>query len=362
VNSTKVGITKFRYDPALDGWRAISIALVVISHAGTGKIIPGGLGVTIFFFISGYLITSLLLMEWNRNGEVSLASFYLRRFWRLAPPLIVYILLSALLILFIQRTFPFKEMFASLFYFANYYQLFWHFQELRGISSPLKILWSLAIEEHYYLFFAPIFVFAIRRSQVLISIILVLCFAPLVWRCSLILVNPIDWLSTGYTYMATEARIDSIAWGALLAWLKVTYGLAGIAKIFDNKYIVLGSIAILIFCLVDRDVAFRESFRYSLQGLALMSIFFTSLYGRWSNFSRNILETKPFVWLGKMSYSLYLYHWLALVLAGLLFEVRFGLGWQMLYWPLSFLLASASYYYVEHPMLKIRKRFGSKAE
>src|ERR1019366_1331141 len=241
----------------------------------------GGLGVTIFFFISGYLITSLLLMEWNRNGEVSLASFYLRRFWRLAPPLIVYILLSALLILFIQRTFPFKEMFASLFYFANYYQLFWHFQELRGISSPLKILWSLAIEEHYYLFFAPIFVFAIRRSQVLISIILVLCFAPLVWRCSLILVNPID-------------------------WLKVTYGLAGIAKIFDNKYIVLGSIAILIFCLVDRDVAFRESFRYSLQGLALMSIFFTSLYGRWSNFSRNILETKPFVWLGKMSYSLYL--------------------------------------------------------
>jgi peptidoglycan/LPS O-acetylase OafA/YrhL len=360
--SSKVEVSKFRYDPALDGWRAISIALVVISHAGLGNIIPGGFGVTIFFFISGYLITSLLLIEWNRSGGVSLVGFYLRRFWRLAPPLIVYILISVLLIFFIKHTFPFKEMFAALFYFANYYHLLWRFDPLGVSPSPLQILWSLAIEEHYYLFFAPIFIFAIRRSRVLILFILLLCFAPLIWRCSLISFNTIDWLNNGYIYMATETRIDSIAWGALLAWLKFTHGEARVAKIFDNTFIVLGSIGILIFCLVYRDVAFRESFRYTLQGITLMSIIFTSLYGRCSSFSRHILETKYFVWLGKLSYSLYLYHWLSKVLAGLFFEVEFGLGWQVVFWPLSFLLASASYYYLEHPMLRIRKRFGSKAE
>ncbi|HUD26234.1 MAG TPA: acyltransferase family protein, partial [Burkholderiaceae bacterium] len=88
----------FAYQPVLDGWRAVSILLVLLSHGGLDKAVPGGLGVTIFFFISGFLITSLLISEFRSDGRISLENFYLRRFWRLAPPLICYIILSALLI------------------------------------------------------------------------------------------------------------------------------------------------------------------------------------------------------------------------------------------------------------------------
>ena len=86
----------FAYQPVLDGWRAVSILLVLVSHGGLDKVVPGGLGVTIFFFISGFLITSLLISEFQREGRISLKKFYLRRFWRLAPPLICFIVLSTL--------------------------------------------------------------------------------------------------------------------------------------------------------------------------------------------------------------------------------------------------------------------------
>src|SRR5258707_8971143 len=88
----------FAYQPVLEGWRAVSILLVLVSHGGLDKVVPGGLGVTIFFFISGFLITSLLISEFQREGRISLKKFYLRRFWRLAPPLICFIVLSTLLI------------------------------------------------------------------------------------------------------------------------------------------------------------------------------------------------------------------------------------------------------------------------
>src|SRR5947199_4929814 len=75
--------------PSLDGIRAVSVLLVVLAHSGFGTIVPGGMGVTIFFFLSGYLITTLMLVESERSGNIAIQSFYIRRIFRLAPPLLI---------------------------------------------------------------------------------------------------------------------------------------------------------------------------------------------------------------------------------------------------------------------------------
>src|SRR5262245_8347810 len=80
--------------PSLDGIRALSVIIVMLSHVGYGDIVPGGLGVTVFFFLSGYLITTLMLSEYRRTGAISIANFYLRRAFRLLPPLLVTLLIA----------------------------------------------------------------------------------------------------------------------------------------------------------------------------------------------------------------------------------------------------------------------------
>jgi peptidoglycan/LPS O-acetylase OafA/YrhL len=85
--------------PSLDGIRAVSVLIVVLSHVGLGHVVPGGLGVTIFFFLSGYLITTLLLQEHARNGSIHVGRFYIRRFLRLAPPLMITLAVAYALVL-----------------------------------------------------------------------------------------------------------------------------------------------------------------------------------------------------------------------------------------------------------------------
>src|ERR1700744_3779762 len=80
--------------PSLDGIRAVSVLIVVLSHAGLGQVIPGGFGVTIFFFLSGFLITTLLLAEYEETGRIDIPKFYLRRVFRLMPPLIISLLIA----------------------------------------------------------------------------------------------------------------------------------------------------------------------------------------------------------------------------------------------------------------------------
>ena len=99
--------------------RGISILLVAVSHGGFRHIVPGGLGVTIFFFISGYLITTLLLKEMKENGTIRLGDFYMRRLWRLMPALVVYLILALFANLFFNQPIDIKEPISSLLYLTN---------------------------------------------------------------------------------------------------------------------------------------------------------------------------------------------------------------------------------------------------
>jgi len=349
------------YKPELDGLRAISILLVIISHAGFGNLIPGGLGVTVFFFVSGYLITSLLIDEMERKGEINLYKFYLRRFWRLLPPMFFFLILSVLLIIFINKHVKVTEILAAVFYMANYFKIFIHFDNLNGFPSPFNILWSLAIEEHFYIIFAPLLALT-YKSKNYFKVIIAFLVIPLIIRVGAIFLEPSLLKDGGYNYSATETRIDSIAFGCFLAYIFASHQFNNLKKLLLNKYLCFSALLLLLATLLIRDLYFRETYRYSLQNLSLLVIVANIVYSE----SKLILRTKHalsakwMVFIGKLSYSLYLQHWLALILA-CLFIGQKGIypSWQLGYWTLTVLLSLISYFMIEKPTMRFRKKYGS---
>lgn len=343
------------YKPYLDGLRGISILLVVIAHGGLGHFVPGGLGVTIFFFISGYLITSLLIKEQVENKSVNLMNFYMRRLWRLLPAMAVYILIAVLLINYLNGFVYWPEPLSAIFYLSNYYIIFGGYNYVGDAYSPLSILWSLAVEEHFYLFFAPLIAFVKNKKSIFFSIIALLLI-PLFIRL-LMTVFTSTAFSEEYTYRATDARIDSIAYGCLLAVMRDT----GFTR-FRGYFVVVMGLVGLFFSLIYRDEIFRQTLRYTLQGICLYFIFRELIYTEKMKFLRQTLATPILVYVGKLSYSMYLYHWLALILTVTFFgKIEIKSQWQAIYWGGSLLLSILSYYAIERPTLRLRVKYGSNA-
>lgn len=182
----------------------------------------------------------------------------------------------------------------------------------------------------------------------------ILIMAPLVIRAGVTWLAPAEF-SEHYTYRATECRIDSIAYGCLLAML----GGRPLRAHRSHGVLALGLVG-LLFTLLYRDPTFREVFRYSVQGLSLYLIIGTLIYAPEFEKLRNTLSMPLAVWIGKLSYSLYLYHWLALILMVLFVgKISYSLPWQAGYWLLSLGFAALSYYCIERPATSQRIRFGS---
>lgn len=306
------------YLPALDGIRGIALLIVFVSHAEImGDIIPGGLGVTIFFFLSGYLITTLLRIEAQRTGTISLKKFYIRRARRILPPMYITLALAYLLgyLGILSSRGSWRALLSAVFYYFNYFEFF-----AKGPSLPTgtPVAWSLMIEEHFYLLFPLLFLILVTkkiRPRVQTSILLSLCAAALVWRY--IVVFALHLPSTPFhpwTYSATDTRFDSILWGCVMAiasnpWYKEDR---------DNSFLerfkgwwALAGLATLLGTLFWRNPSFRETARYTVQGLALYPIFYYCGAAKGSLVSR-MLEFKPLMTIGHLSYSMYLIHLLIL--------------------------------------------------
>jgi peptidoglycan/LPS O-acetylase OafA/YrhL len=356
------------YIPALDGLRAVAILLVVAAHAGLERVVPGAFGVTLFFFISGYLITRQLLASLARDGRIGLANFYARRVLRLAPAGMVYIGLSGLAYIAAGGHISAPGWVAAMFYGANFYDLWTGYRSaLAGVRHPFNILWSLAIEEHFYALW-PIVLGLIWRWRAAAVLMLALCVAVLAWRiylfdhctwhfsnvCGRVQPNP-AW-RYNRLYQGTDTRIDSIAWGALLALVERSRpGLTALAAraLWPAGLVLLAA----GFFAATGDFG-HQALRTTLQGAALLLVF-PALLGR-DSWVRRRLCAGPAIWVGRLSYSLYLWHWGAFAVADYVVP---GGGWRWLAvgLPLAAVLSVACYTLVEQPMLRWRRRAGSHA-
>jgi len=293
----------YHYIPALDGFRAVAISFVIVAHFGLGYIVPGGFGVTLFFFISGFLITRLLLAELEEKGTVSLYHFYMRRVLRLYPALLFMVLLSA-----IVYSVNLLELASALFYFANYYGIYIGYDP-SGVRHPFSILWSLAVEEHYYLFFPLIFMLFSKNKLKFLKIVGMLAILITMWRIYLIIICE---LSEKRTYFATDTRADSILYGCMLSIILTTHYANKFVDICARPSVFYTAVGILLLCFIIRNPMFRETIRYSLQGMAFLILFPSILFTSRHKFLRQLLEYRWIVYIGKLSYSLYLQHWLVI--------------------------------------------------
>jgi peptidoglycan/LPS O-acetylase OafA/YrhL len=303
----------FQTIPSLNGIRAISVLIVVLSHAGYGEIIPGGLGVTIFFFLSGYLITTLLLDEYDRTGSINIRNFYVRRFFRLFPPLLLTLTIAYTLVIFgfIPGGATIYSAIAQIFYLANYYIIY--FDIGTSIPAGTVILWSLAVEEHFYIFY-PIVLFGLlslgMRRRTIGHVFAFMCVVVLAWRIYLVMQPS---FSEARTNFSTDTRIDSIIFGTLLAlWSNPMDKLGERSRMTVFQWgSVAAGISLLISTLLYREVQFRESLRYSLQGIALFPLFYYSVRFH-DNLLFRHLNSTAISKIGVWSYSIYLIHFIAI--------------------------------------------------
>jgi|APMI01.1.fsa_nt_gi peptidoglycan/LPS O-acetylase OafA/YrhL len=340
--------------PALDGMRAVSVLLVMAAHSGLQNLVPGGFGVTMFFFISGFLITTLMLRETREDGRVNVAAFYARRVVRLYPPLLAYLLVVVAVrwLLLSERVDPIG-LAGALFYGGNYLVAL----APDRIESLGSHLWSLAVEEHFYLFYPLVFVW-LQRSGRPLALLMALCALALAARVAYVLVG----VPASYVMVATETRFDSILYGALLAFASARPELRRRLSDCAGPATLASGAALLVGSLLIRDPLFRETARYSVQGVALLAIFTALLFAPGRSVIVQALDSRAARWIGALSYSLYLWHGAAFVAAHYALDGRAPAGAVVaLGWIAAFVTAWGAYTMIEKPLFALRRRLGSHA-
>jgi len=336
------------------------VCFVVFAHYRLVPYLPGAFGVTLFFFLSGYLITTLFFAEYESKLEINIPQFYLRRWLRLTPPLVIFVVLATVFY-HISRTavggapVPLGTTMAALLYYTNYYDLFWAMEPDKII--PFGICWSLAIEEHFYLAWPWILRRNIRHPQRLCLMVVTLCIAVLMWRLT---ARYILLLSSDYTYMATDCRIDSILFGALLRTSFQTSWASAVARLLRARMCrMLGLLGLLMTFLI-RDDNFRETFRYTVQGIALMPLFAAVLCDDPKALVRRALSSSPIVFVGRLSYSIYLFHLLARTPGEVYFGSPYRVGSVISGLLLTWVAAYTLFIFIERPVAGLRRRFRAR--
>lgn len=342
------GHRHFGYVPALDGCRALSIGIVFLGHAGLAKVFPGGFGVTVFFFLSGYLITSLLRDEFATNDRIAFGDFYARRFLRLGPPLLIAMAVLGTLTAFgaVHARIDPVGVAAQILFMSNYATLFGYGEN----GVPGMPLWSLAVEEHFYLVFPVIALWALRRwdGARMAAAMALACVVVLLLRC----VHVFVFHDTFYTYYLSHTRIDSIVFGCILAvWQNPAMDSAAWRP--DKLALVL-AVATLAAGFAISAPAFRETIRYSLQGASLFVLFSALLHARGSLVDR-LLASPLMVAIGRWSYTFYLVHYFALLAcAAHLALPRVGIAVVAAGLAMGF--SAAMYIWVERPIAIMRRK------
>ncbi|HET6659373.1 MAG TPA: acyltransferase family protein [Rubrobacter sp.] len=369
------------YRPGLDGLRAFAVIAVLLYHADLAWIPGGFLGVEVFFVISGYLITALLLAEWRLRGRIDLKTFWLRRARRLLPAL--YVLLVATLtfaVVFLPGEIAGLrgDVLAALGYVTNWYLIFGQESYFEAVGRPslLQHLWSLAVEEQFYLIWPPILALGLcigatrlRRRRVLTVVIFGAVASAM--AMALLYVPGVD---PSRIYYGTDTRATGLLCGATLAFLwspgdkyrpsearHHRLGLPGRSR-FRRRwgwtapllldivgFAALG--ALVWFCVnLGEFQPFLYSGGFALVGIATTATIMAVVHPH-SVIGSRILGSAPLRWVGVRSYGIYLWHWPVFMVTRPDLDVPIdGLPLLALRLGATFVLADLSYRYIETPI------------
>ena len=332
---------KSSYLPTLDGWRCIAISMVLLSH-GTPFVVSNGLlrtilqmgekGVSLFFGISGFLICSRLLKEESKYGRISLAGFYIRRAFRILPPAFTYLICISLLGVLGWIAVSPLEVTASALFFRNYMvSLLW--------PSPngwyTGHYWSLSVEEHFYLAWPTLLLLLGRKRCVWFAVAASLLSAGL------------RFAHLGFLryHFATQYRLDAILCGCLAALLlEHKWFRSWVVRARAPVWWGCGLFYVAVLCFTRQPL---------LPEAAVVPLILAGTVLHPASFVSRCLEWAPIRWVGRLSYSLYLWQQLFLTHTNATLPV-------VQTWPFNvfaaFVFAAASYYLVEQPMIRVGHR------
>jgi peptidoglycan/LPS O-acetylase OafA/YrhL len=351
---------EFRHVPGLDGVRGVAVVLVVLFHYGklwrvdTGGLLPAGyVGVDIFFVLSGFLITSLLLNERAANDRVSLPRFYIRRGLRLLPALVT--VLAAHLVYaqvkHVKLDEELKQIASVLAYVSNFAQTYWL---PRMLASGLSFTWSLAIEEQFYLLWPAVLLFGVLRFAKTRPQILTVVFGLALLSA---LIRVYLWkFGSGYpaAYMRPDARADGLLIGAGCAFL---WRWRWVPTKWVNEVAVIAFVGIIGTALVipsQSTVMFWGGF--TVVSVAAAVVVLATADNLWAFLP--LMEAPWLRLLGKVSYGLYLWHALSLRIAFSLFQGKGPLFIASVGLVFTAISTTASWFLVEQPFLRLKARFG----
>lgn len=334
-----------RHLPALDGLRAVAVALVVVYHAGYE--IPGDLGVTGFFALSGFLITWLLLREHERDGTVSLSGFYMRRTLRIFPAYYAFVAFSLVTDTILGHSWTAGQVGTAMTYTVNYYNA------ASGHTGPVAHAWSLAVEEQFYLLWPALFLLLVGRGTAALRAgLLVLIGGVLLWRSALFLSGTVG---PAYAYNALDTRFDSLAVGCLLAvllrhpvTLRVGDALSG------RAWYPLVTAALIFWSRTGGSEAYHYALGFTVDSvlIAILIVQLLALHAaplwRW-------LDFRAVRYVGALSYPLYLWHLVGLAVGGKLAFLS-PMGQDVAGALVAVVLAAGSYHLLETPVLKLKPR------
>ena len=357
----------------LDALRAFSVLVVVVGHAGLGNVVPGGSGVTIFFAISGFIITYLMLAERRKTAQFDVVGFYLRRLLKLGPPLLVAVAIPTVIYAFSEPLNGWSVL--SQFTFGyNWFHIYGPDDVLPGTT----VVWSLSIEEQFYIVFAALWVVACGSRHAL---------RILGWAAVIAIVTSVA-LKVGYAlsdssfdamavggsnprvYFGTDTRLDTLAIGVgaavlLDSWRTLPPGGTYLSRFVESGWAVPLAAVLYLATLVVRDPFIRETARYPLQGLAACIVILAGIRAQHEHWSirwlNGVSKTGIVATLGLASYSIYLIHG----------SIQVALEGHVDTWPrplsvailvvLPVLAGIALYRLVEVPLEPVRERLRRRA-
>lgn len=354
---------KIKYIPGFDGMRGMAILLVMLFHTGIPNFKGGFIGVDIFFVLSGFLITSLLIKEQASTGRINLKHFYLRRILRLAPALLLLLLTVAISGFALMLKGPaytdFSSVLITLFYSANWVRAF--------NLHPMGILshtWSLSIEEQFYMLWPIMIILLLKHVKSKKEIFnIVFTLSILSWFLRIYLTQ--SGFPAERIYNGLDTRADGLLIGCLAAIMH-NFSLQEEWFSFGTKrYILLKNLAfagltfpfVILFNISWRNINMFYWINFLVEVFTAALIL--HIISNNTGLIKRLLTFKPLVWTGSISYGIYLWH-------DPVFEVMRSYGFSklsilVLGSIITFAISTASYYIMEKPVLRLKKRLQDKS-